>query len=518
MKKIVVFSLSILLISYLLMLSKYLVIEEILGLFSFPILLVTIISSIRYLAIRIFKKISFSKFITNSLVVACVLQLIIIGLILWSATTRYFSREKVINDIDYAIKVMEDVHPNLYAKISKEEFIARTDSIKELLPLKVSDVESYKALRKIFSQIGDGHTGGGWNFFSNRMAILFRKTLPYKIDVKNERLFVSKNYFYRNTIPIGSEIIKINGKTSSQCLSEISELLSYETIPFRNSMLNSPLFWGLWNDFQNFEITYKAPDTKTIRTIKTSGGLISKMLAFSESSGKNYSYKTLPDNIGYIEFNSFNDLDKFKTFLDSTFRLIEHNNVRSLIIDIRKNGGGNSSLGDEIMQYISKVDFKMADSCIIKISNVLIKEKQFNWIDSAKRVAGSLYNSHDTSKTKLRENPLRFKGKSYLLIGGNTFSSATMFAGSFQCYNVGKIIGTETGGLTACFGDVYSFELPNTKFNMGVSYKKFFNACGIDNRRGVVPDYIVENSFEDERKGIDSVLKFTIDLIEQNKK
>ena len=105
-----------------------------------------------------------------------------------------------------------------------------------------------------------------------------------------------------------------------------------------------------------------------------------------------------------------------------------------------------------------------------------------------------------------------------MLVSGNTFSSATDFASSFQCYQVGKIIGTETGGLTACFGDVYSFELPNTKFDMGVSYKKFYNACGIDNKRGVIPDYIVENSFDDEQKGIDKALEFTIDLINLDKK
>ncbi len=51
---------------------------------------------------------------------------------------------------------------------------------------------------------------------------------------------------------------------------------------------------------------------------------------------------------------------------------------------------------------------------------------------------------------------------------------------------------------------------------MGVSYKKFYNACGIDNKRGVIPDYIVENSFDDDKKGIDKVLEFTIDLIKDN--
>lgn len=515
MKKIVVFSsLAILLILFLLILPKYLVIEEILGLFFIPILLAIIVSTVLYFIIKGLKKVNYKNFIINALGIACIIQLLIGSLILWSASTRYFPREKVIGDIDYAIKVMEDVHPNLYDQISKESFIAKTDSLKNLLPLKVSDVELYKTLRKTFAQIGDGHTGAEWDFFFNRMALFFRKTLPYKIEVKDERLFVAKNYFYRNTIPIGSEIIMINGKPASQCLVEISELLSYESNPFRNSMIASPLFWGLWNNFEGFEITYQTLDKK-IETIKSSGGIISKMVAFSESAGKDFSYKILPDNIGYIEFNSFSNLDKFESFLDSTFKSIQNNNVNDLIIDIRKNGGGNSSLGDELMQYISKTDFKMADSVTIKLSKDLIDKGYFNWLDSTKRIAGTIYTSYDTSRVKLRENPSRFKGNTYLLVGGPTFSSASMFASSFKCHNVGEIIGTETGGLTVCFGDVYVFQLPNTKFDMRVSYKKFFEACGVDNRRGVIPDYIVESSFEDDEKGIDRVLVFTIDLIKQ---
>lgn len=519
-KKIVGFSLLIILIFYLLLLSKYLIIEEIIGLFIIPIIAIVIISSLIYLIVLTFKAISYKKFITNSVLVACLLQIGIISLILWSATPRYFSREQVVNDIDYAIKVTEDVHPNLYAIISKETFSAKADSIKKSLPLKVSDAEAYRTLGKIFSQIGDGHTGMGMNFYVNRLSLMFRKTLPYKIAIKNERLFVAKNYFYRSTIPVGSEIIAINGKRPGQCLSEISQLISYENISFRNAQLQDPLPWGLWNDFHSFDITYKTPDSNTIRTIKTSGGLLSKILAFKDNSSlKNtYHFKTISGNIGYMEFNSFIDLDKFKTFLDSTFKSIKAGEVDKLIIDIRRNGGGNSLLGDELMQYISRTDFRMGDSCMIKISNELNNKEKFDWIDSTKRVIGSLYNCTDTSKTKLCANPLRFKGKSYLLIGGHTFSSASMFASSFQCFNVGKIIGTETGGLTACFGDRYTFNLPNTKLDMGVSYKKFFNACGKENRRGVKPDYIVENSFEDEQKGVDRVLEFTVDLIKQNEK
>ena len=174
-------------------------------------------------------------------------------------------------------------------------------------------------------------------------------------------------------------------------------------------------------------------------------------------------------------------------------------------------------MGDELMQYISKSDFRQCDSIYVKISKEILDREYVNWLDSSKRIIGTLYCLTDIPKLKLNANPLRFKGSTYLLIGGKTFSAATDLASAFKCYNAGRIIGTETGGLTASFGDVYTFELPNTKLNVGVSYKKFINACGKDDGHGVIPDYIIKNSFEDDKKDVDKVLEFTIHLINQEK-
>jgi hypothetical protein len=519
MKRITGFSLLIILISYLLLLSKYFLIEEIFGFYLIPIVLIVIVASLIYLLIRIFKSINNKIFIIKFLIVSCILQIAVICLIFWSATPRFYSRSQIISDIDYALKIAEDVHPNLYNSISKVDFYFKVDSIKRIMPEKVSDVYANKTCRKIFSLIKDAHTKVGYNYFFKRGSGFFMKTLPYKFEIRDDRVFVTKNYGYKKNIPIGAEIISINDKPISQCLHEVSQLISYEIKPYRNTLLQIPYFWGLWNNFEAYKICYKSFKSKEIKTIMTSGGLMSKLFFINdfESSNK-YAYKIIPNNIGYIEFNACENLEKFKSFLDSTFKSIKINNVKSLIIDVRKNSGGNSSLGDELMQYISKTDFRTFDSGFIKISNELLIKGKLNWIDSSKRVIGALYNFIDTSKTKIRENSLRFSGKTYLLIGGNTFSSAVLFASTFQCYRAGNIIGKETGGLTGgYYGDLYKFELPNTKFDMTVSMKRFFNACGIENKCGVLPDYFVENSFEDELNGIDRVLEFTIDLIKNNK-
>lgn len=83
-------------------------------------------------------------------------------------------------------------------------------------------------------------------------------------------------------------------------------------------------------------------------------------------------------------------------------------------------------------------------------------------------------------------------------------------------YGVGKIIGSETGGITVCYGDLYQFTLPNTKISRGVSHKKNYNACSVDDRRGIMPDIEVEDWVEGESDGVvDRVLEYTIDLIRQ---
>ena len=76
-----------------------------------------------------------------------------------------------------------------------------------------------------------------------------------------------------------------------------------------------------------------------------------------------------------------------------------------------------------------------------------------------------------------------------MLISSHTFSSAADFAATIKDYNIGILIGEETGGLATCYGDVYGFDLPNTHLAAGVSHKYFIRPSGIDDDQGVLPDY-----------------------------
>ena len=126
--------------------------------------------------------------------------------------------------------------------------------------------------------------------------------------------------------------------------------------------------------------------------------------------------KLLPNNIGYIKFSSFdeNTSDEFKT----KFEDLQKQGIKSLIIDLRNNGGG---IVDEALNI---ADF------IIEKDKVILYEVDKNQEEKTK-----------TTKT----NPI-INMPIVVLTNNNTASSSEILAGALKDYQKAKIVGTKTYG------------------------------------------------------------------------
>lgn len=517
MKKTIIISQVLILFLFFILLGKDLWIEEILLVFLFPIILIFIAIIFMAFIIRIFRKNKFKYAIKFTFLCSSIIQLLLCFYIFGSIHPREFSKKKVSDDIDNAVISMEDIHPNIYAKISKNHLAKIIDSIKISLPENVIDTDLFKVFASITALTNDAHTQLSLDNFLERGSILFRKVPPYSFRIKNDKIYILKNYSLRNNIPIGSEVININNKSASQCLAEISRMVSYETINYRDALLQLPTMWGIWNNFQDFEITFKAPDN-SIETIMTSSGFLANLQYlwdFTAGFGtQNYSYKILNGSIGYIDLQAFEDLEKFKIFMNSTFGNIKQDGINDLVIDIRKNSGGLTSVSKELMQYISPVEYTLFDSSLVKISNYLISRSS---VDTSIFKPGSIVDEELASVT-LNKNPLRFNGNCYVLTSNYCFSTALDFSAMVRCFNAGIIIGQETGGKTISYGSPTKVTLPETGIIIKVSCKKFVNPCASISEKGLIPDQIIENSIEDNIAGFDRVLDYTISLIKSRGK
>jgi C-terminal processing protease CtpA/Prc len=113
------------------------------------------------------------------------------------------------------------------------------------------------------------------------------------------------------------------------------------------------------------------------------------------------------------------------------------------------------------------------------------------------------------------DNPLRFKGRVYVLSAKETFSSGQMFLAVIKDSGLAKIIGEENNEPVCSYGEIFFFNLPHSRLRTSVSVKYFIPPAGCKDARGVLPDIPVKRRVADYVTGRDAILEATLKLIER---
>ena len=187
---------------------------------------------------------------------------------------------------------------------------------------------------------------------------------------------------------------------------------------------------------------------------------------------------------------------------------IEKKQIRTLVIDMRYNGGGNSLLGDILLESLlpDNANFKSYQS-LVRISKFL-KDSSF-YYSSVKTDSNHLTNIETLPQIKEWEQRKklgqRFNGKVYFIQGQNTFSSANYLLTTIKDNHLFPIIGSNTSQKPTCFGDVIPVLLPFTQTKAYISHSYFKRPCSdFDNENTLYPDIIIPNSIEEKSKGKDA--------------
>lgn len=430
------------------------------------------------------------------------------------AKEKKFSIDEMRADLDNMYAVILDIHPDMFAFMSKNEFEKYLLESKSELKDSMNIFEFYNIAARLAARLGDGHTSA---YFPMRsLTEPHIKLFPFSIDLnyRDSTVFIRNDFSDpKSGIPQGAEIISINGRDIRRIVGEMLACRSGEKLHYRSASLISQFGNHLHSLYADtvFTISYRESDMQKEMTVK---GLDYHTRYRPVESGQtprvNYSLTLDKDRkVAIIHFNQFHDFDRFKVFIDSAFTVIRDENIRDLIIDIRRNGGGRSDIGDEFFQYISPVPFQQFGGGVVKISD-RVKESRLKDFGYLIEDENGIRPMNTIPLIDLRENPLRFTGNIYLLTSHFTFSSAGSFSWAFRYFNMGTIVGEETGGLAVCFGDVIPQTMPNTGLMIGVSYKKFYQWGATDeNIHGTLPHHEIES---------EKAFEHALFLIEQNRK
>ena len=461
--------------------------------------------------------------------------------------SQQIDQKKLLKDLNYLEKVIE-AHPDPYTHISEKEFKSKLAEVRTDLNRPHSLLEFYRTVASIVARIKDGHSSVHLPRFWLQTQRKQRGAFPYEVYLTNENeLYITKN-FDNSVIPVGSKITGINGISVDSFLNRIDPYISYELRNFRNTLIDEAFEQYVYVafDFADITLDYVFADSSQIKV---------KYMPYKEwkkfqkdireesdrkiAIGEPYAYKKAADGIGLINIYAFSasDFDAYNQFLAKTFKNIRQDNIHSLIIDVRGNFGGWPKIASRLFHYISESHFKTLGMSSMKVSNAyrnnlfrrypgLREDKPYipqrrHYVDLNEIILGEpgTYVDEDIFfNEKPETEKWEFNGDCYLLTNRDTYSAASNFASTFQCYQMGVIIGEETGGTKILRANAIYEELTRSGLIVAMSTTKMFATCFSQDLQGVKPEIQFTPSALDVRFGVDSQLNYTQRVIKQVRK
>lgn len=194
----------------------------------------------------------------------------------------------------------------------------------------------------------------------------------------------------------------------------------------------------------------------------------------------NYDYQLFMDkSICYLQFNQCANMpnNPFATFLNEMFAKIDEEGIKTLVVDVQYNGGGNSQLCDELLQHLCPLNKRkffttyMRFSDLMAMYNPRIAEVKKNWESD-----GHLDELYQMPAPKIPvdyQQPKLFEGQVVFVMSPKTYSSAGILLTDARDNHVGTIIGTTSTFSPSHYGEILPYRLPNTDV-LGTISCKFF--------------------------------------------
>jgi len=383
-----------------------------------------------------------------------------------SAQTNNLSKADKIYGLS---KFWQEVNYNFVYlnKVDRPKWDSTYKVLLTTIPETKNDFEYFKELQKFCALLKDGHT----NVFMpatkdfELMNTMFGDYRFFIENIEGKAVIVRVNLSKKNEIPLGSEIIEVNGKPTEKYIAEdIVPYISSSTDYVLNDWSRSKLLQG--RDGDSFIVKIKKPKGEVINLTLTHKPTAEKeTYPALETETKLLDFKWYPNDVAYLALNSFGDDKINQQFLE---RLPELYKAKSVIIDLRKNGGGSTSIGTDILKYFT------TDSLLYGAKNSTRQNtsafKAWGYYTKTKDTTNSNWNKkalltyEDNYIYEFDYNPLKVKLDAkriivpiVILTGHNTASAAEDFLIHADNQKHMKKMGQNTFGST---GQPYLFALP----------------------------------------------------------
>lgn len=384
----------------------------------------------------------------------------------YATTLEHFNStlqpEEAKSDITQWLEFIDKTHPDLaYTIKDVDAFHRKVNQFKQSINEPIAVRKFWLEMMKFNSVISDGHSSltppdrkALVTDYLKNGGMLF----PFKVIFDNGQLIIKEQLNGEPSNLAGNEIIKINGKSISTILEPLLERTFGDSDNQRKAVLAtrfSTYYWMYFGEQKEF-IIHTKNGSHEIKSITVNA---SNEMHYSENNFEsNFQYSVLNKDTGLLTINTFlwlEDEARVFDFLQSVFANIKEKNLTHLIIDIRKNSGGDDHFWKKgILPYIADKPWKTGSNYKLKVIAGRVGKDQ----KEGDVVIGEI----GTVQQVDTDNPLKFTGDISVLISPYTYSSSILFVNVIQDYSFGKLVGDKTGGKSGQTGGIQRQILTNS--------------------------------------------------------
>ena len=422
--------------------------------------------------------------------------------------------DKLKEDIDFLFTTIRDVHPNMYAFTNEEDFATSRKELSTQINRPMTKLQFYKLVAPVVASLKSGHTFVFPPFEEfNEYTKGGGKVFPLSLSWDGQKPILTKN-LTQNKLPIGGTILAINGEDAATLLQRLARYYPSErknSFPWqleRNKLLRLCI-WLEYGSVESVDVRVRAID-ETVKNYSVKLMTSDEIKIHEDPNEGRNSYHHLPQHDTYlVKLNDWSSVEETKKFCKEVFGKIKENDVSNLIIDVRKNPGGNSSCAEALIQYITDKPYFLFEEAHAKLSKLFCDRYG---VQVPEEAIGTMF-TKKASLIQPQPNPLRFTGQIFVLSGVRSTSTTMAFVAAIKHFKIGTLIGEETADPTTVYGNAFDFTLPNSKLRSLSACQIYICAGSKNDNLGVLPDYEIKQKSEDTAKGIDTALQLTLDLI-----
>lgn len=500
--------------------------------------------------------------------------------------TKLHLVEDLKADVDNVYQQLKNNHPKLFQYTVKEVLDFKFDSLKASITTPINAREFYKKLAPVIAHVKQGHisVGSSNKYFTKkeRKKLKKQKFEFYDLDFEylDNKLWVS-NTKGDDLILIGSEVVKIENENTNylsniyktrfssdgqnktlydRYLGKAFSTLYYKDKGFKDSLkvvfkLKDSVFTRTFKriEKEKKEDTIAIDSLKPTKVVKLSKfekkanrkkakekRLFDKKHGFinkNEGYTRNFKFLQTDSTVTYMQIKAFSNGD-YKDFYRESFKKIDEQKTKHLILDLRDNGGGRIAEVDYLYSFLTNNNYNLINKSEVNSRLPYFKYLMGNTtpflVKASAAILSPIIVTHNLIKTKKKDNkiyynlrfskekkphPLNYKGTLYVIINGNSFSASSLLSTHLKANKRAVFVGEETGGAyNGCVAGIYKiYETPNSKLRIRMGLMQIESPYKqMPDGYGIMPDVEIVPTIEDRNQHKDPELDWILNDIKTN--